>query len=83
MKNGNIEEALMFNGLDDTISACQIVKIDNLAYREMYREGIWQQIGLHDHLNMVMRPEEKDLSSCEQCIGGCGDVMEMALTRRD
>ena len=34
-------------------------------------------------LNMVVRPEEKSRSRSEQCIEGCGVVMEMALTRRD
>jgi hypothetical protein len=34
-------------------------------------------------LDMVMRPEEKSWSRSEQCIEGCGVVMEMALTRRD
>ena len=34
-------------------------------------------------LDMVMRPEEKSRSDSEQCIEGCGVVMEMALARRD
>jgi hypothetical protein len=83
MKNGNIEEALMFNGLVDTRCTCQFFKIDNLAYQEMYQEGPCRGFGLQTPLDMVMRPEAKKVSSCEQCIEGCGDVMEMALTRRD
>jgi hypothetical protein len=60
--------------------------METLPRQEMDQEGSghrsWSTYP-SGSLDMVMRPEEKSRSRSEQCIGGCGVVMEMALARRD
>lgn len=81
LKKSKVEVAPVSNSLIDA-RFLSVHEDDQLATSEdVLREHLSTRSSTP--LDMLMRPEEKSRPCGEQCIEGCGDVMEMALTRRD